>query len=219
MFQVKPKLSFCKICKKTCYSNSKFNQHQSKVQCGRKPYPCLLCKRSYSEKSILSTHQIIVHGPDQILNNSYYAKYSQPTLLELRNHNGSSMKHTKSLNLKNNLPICFVCNRVFSSKDDLSNHRIHSFIHKVNLLVKSLKWGKVNRVLISVHSNNIICYFLLSVYSLDTNKNIVSVCTYNLILNAYFSLHLVNKMILFNGLTNWRQIVVSSSWFNFNGII
>lgn len=139
MFQVKPKLSFCKICKKRCYSNSKFNQHQSKVQCGQKPYTCILCRRSYSEKSILSMHQIIVHGPDQILNNRYYTKYSQPTLLELRNHNGSSMKHTKSSNLQNNLPNCFVCNIVFSSTDDLSNHRIHSLIHKVNLLVKSLK--------------------------------------------------------------------------------
>lgn len=141
MFQVKPnenKLNSCKICKKTFYSNTQFTQHRSKVKCGQKPYSCLLCERSYSEMSILSMHQTIVHGPNQIPNNCYYTKYSQSTLLELRNHNGASLKLTKSLSLQSNLPNCFVCNIVFSSKNDLSNHRMHSLIHKVNLLVKSL---------------------------------------------------------------------------------
>lgn len=145
IFQVEPnnKLNSCRICKKTFYSKAKLVQHQSNVQCGQKPYSCPFCEKSYSEISILSIHHSIVHGPNQKLNNCQYTKHSQSTVSKLRNrnHNGKSLKHKKSLKThqQNNLLNCIVCNIVFSSKNDLSYHRKHSLIHKVNLLVKRLK--------------------------------------------------------------------------------
>lgn len=142
MFQVKSNENNLNYCTKTFDSKTKFMQHQSKVQCGQKPYSCYLCERSYSEMSILSMHQFIVHGPNQTLKNCYYTKYSQLTPLELRNHRVSRLKHKKSLDLQNNLTNCFVCNIDFISTNDLSNHRKHSLIHKVNLLVKSSKKTK-----------------------------------------------------------------------------